>query len=1144
MKPKPNPKNVFLFFITYTALLYFPIRGNAQQLDWSVRLGKDGFDNAFTTFADKTHVFIAGYFSGTNVDFDPSAATALFSSKGNLDGFVAKYTPGGDFVWGITIGGTDRDNIGSVCTDNAGNVYITGYFRGQNIDFDPSPATFLLSSYGDAGADPGFGGDIFVAKYDKNGAFVWAFHLGGTEIYDNGNVISCDANGNLYVGAYFRGEGVDFDPGAGEFLLNSSLGTAVVAKFNTNGGFQWAVNFGGGNVDNAVFDLKVDATGAVYAAGNFQGTNCDFDPSPTSERLLSSNGEYDAYVVKYKSNGAYDFAFSAGGPGFDVARGIALDKNGNIFITGESTGVSDFDPGPGVTDWAIAGNTDVFIHKYSPTWQYLGGRVSGSVYSDVGWRVATDDNSVYITGAFDGSYKLFPDPAEGSGSLISRGGLDIYCIKYSLDLVYQCSFSIGGSGNDVPYYIRADNEGSVYITGSFSNTMDFDPSTNTTNMTSAGAPDVFLAKYNWNNAAAFKGQLEGDTICAGEKARLKITLTQGSGIFNLVYNNGTSNVQVGNLESGKTFEVSPTVTTTYTLVSLQGITGCAASAPVDGVEAVVKVNAPPDINAGIDTGFCKANNVKLQASGASTYIWSPAVGLSNVNIRDPLASPASTTFYVVEGTSADGCKAKDTILVSLKNKPAIRVSNDTLICAGQPGFTGIQISAQGGSSYQWFPANGLNSETAPSPIANPAVTTTYHVAVTGSNGCKDTGEVKIAVAEFITVKASADASVCIGKSVNLSATGATDYVWSPASDLSSAIIANPVAAPAKTTSYIVSSPAAGACSGKDTITVTVNPLPQITIVPGDTLLCTGSKIQLVAGGGIQYSWSPVAGLSDPSIPNPLAAPSSKTSYSVEVTNAEGCKTLKSITIDVKESIKINASEDISICSGSSTVLQASGASDYLWAPARGLSNASSENPEASPAVSTTYVVSSPGAGACSVNDTVLVNVNPLPVIQVIPENPFVCAGESIQLKASGAVNYYWSPSTGLNNSTIADPIAKPIASTSYKIKGVDANGCTDSVLAKVIVGPAGKIYIPNAFTPNSDGVNDCYSIKSAIGAETFELAIFNRWGERVFHSTNPAVCWDGHYKGKLQPNGNYAYYLKVKSDCGNISEKGLITLIK
>ena len=232
------------FFFSALIFLLSTTTSSGQQVTWGFNIGGTGIDYSQGSHIDAAgNVYVCGDFRGTNVDFDPSPGTALRSSNGQSDAYVAKYTSTGQFLLCITFGGSNLDRVQSVSTDPAGNIYITGFFRGPNVDFDPSAATAFLSSNGDAGGDPGYGGDVFVAKYSPTGQYIWAFHVGGTLIGDNGIVIKNDAASNAYVGGYFF-ESVDFDPSPASAVLNLNNGTGFIAKYNTNGQYQWALNFG------------------------------------------------------------------------------------------------------------------------------------------------------------------------------------------------------------------------------------------------------------------------------------------------------------------------------------------------------------------------------------------------------------------------------------------------------------------------------------------------------------------------------------------------------------------------------------------------------------------------------------------------------------------------------------------------------------------------------------------------------------------------------------------------------------------------------------------------------------------------------------------------------------------------------------
>ncbi|MFT3823557.1 MAG: gliding motility-associated C-terminal domain-containing protein [Chitinophagaceae bacterium] len=173
-------------------------------------------------------------------------------------------------------------------------------------------------------------------------------------------------------------------------------------------------------------------------------------------------------------------------------------------------------------------------------------------------------------------------------------------------------------------------------------------------------------------------------------------------------------------------------------------------------------------------------------------------------------------------------------------------------------------------------------------------------------------------------------------------------------------------------------------------------------------------------------------------------------------------------------------------------------------------------------------------------------VNPLPGVQASKSNDLDCNLGSATLKATGAVSYTWSPLMGLNNAGIASPVASPTESTMYTVTGTDAKGCinTDSVKIEITTVKNGENVMPNAFSPNGDGKNDCFGIKYWGVIQKLDFSIFNRYGQLIFHSTTSGACWDGRFRGVDQPIGTYVYSIKAVTQCGVIDRKGTVTLVR
>jgi PKD repeat protein len=569
--------------------------------------------------------------------------------------------------------------------------------------------------------------------------------------------------------------------------------------------------------------------------------------------------------------------------------------------------------------------------------------------------------------------------------------------------VYSWSPAAGLNSSSIPNPIASPSQTTTYtVTVSVGNCSATDQVTVTVNNVQANAgPD--------------------QNICSGETVQLQ---ANGGSNYSWTPTAGLSNPQIANPLA------SPAQTTTYYVTVTNG--NC-----VDVDTVIVNVNNVV-ANAGNDVTICIGSSIQLNASGGTSYLWSPAVALSNPAIANPIAAPTSTLAYYVAVTDGN-CSATDTVLVTVV--PGIinlTASNDTAICSG----TSVQLNANGGTSYEWSPATGLSNPFIANPIASPTQTTTY--SVTASNGvCAESEQVVITV-NSVFVTAGPDLSICTGANTVLLATGAANYSWSPTIGLNDPNVQNPLASPTQTTTYIVTG-TIGSCSATDTMVVTVNTVS--ANAGADVTLCLGSSVGLNASGGTSYVWTPSAGLSDPNIANPLANPTATTTYTVTVTEGN-CSATDQVIVNTSNGLfNFTVSGGGSICLGDSIALLASGANSYSWSPTQGLNDAFLANPMASPAQTTVYTVTGTD-GICSQSQQLTVNVNS--VVANVSSDTSICEGNSVALIATGGSNYSWSPSIGLSNPNAANPLATPAQTTTYTVI-VEDGGCTDTALVTISV---------------------------------------------------------------------------------------------
>ncbi|MGQ0829262.1 MAG: gliding motility-associated C-terminal domain-containing protein [Bacteroidota bacterium] len=311
----------------------------------------------------------------------------------------------------------------------------------------------------------------------------------------------------------------------------------------------------------------------------------------------------------------------------------------------------------------------------------------------------------------------------------------------------------------------------------------------------------------------------------------------------------------------------------------------------------------------------------------------------------------------------------------------------------------------------------------------------------------------------------------------------------------------------------------------------------------DTAICKGSSIVIgrAASPGLTYSWQPAIGLSSDTISQPIATPTVTTTYYLTATLNGGCEKQDTITVTV---VDANAGNDTMLCEGNSVTLgtPALNGVAYSWQPAAGLNNTATAQPTATPITTTTYTLTA-SANGCTQTDAVSITVNPNPIIN-IGADLTISYGDSITLNTTGNGTYKWVPATGLNCGTCKSPKASPLSTTDYCLTVQDTNGCTASDCITVVVDRECEIFIPNAFSPDNSGENDLECVYGKC-IETMEFSIYDRWGEKVFETFDPANCWDGTYNGKPMNTGVFAYYFNGMLTTGEqIIKKGNISLIR
>lgn len=518
------------------------------------------------------------------------------------------------------------------------------------------------------------------------------------------------------------------------------------------------------------------------------------------------------------------------------------------------------------------------------------------------------------------------------------------------------------------------------------------------------------------------------TVCNGDS----IDLSTSGGIGYI----WTPNTSLSNskIESPKAF---PTLNTTY-IVAGTDIDGCIGRDTVS-----ITVNPKPSLTVSNDTTICNGETTQLKVSGANSYSWSPNINISSTTSSNPTVTPLINTTYYVEGASSSNCKTIDSVRITLNQAVIITPSQDTTICLGD--LATLKVS--GAKTYLWTPSGTLSSSTDSTVTANPSIETTYKVTGTSANGCITSDSVKVSVSPIPNATASGSDTICQGDSIQITAGGGTTYLWDNATSLSDATSASPFAKPLATTTYTVTV-SNGTCTDQASVTVFV--LNQsLTSVSNDTTICSNSTAKLKATGGNTYSWAPFASLNDPNIPNPIATPTVTTEYIVQISNNGQCFIYDTVTVSVNTAPTTNTTADLSICQGDTASLSTSGGLAYTWLPNTKLVNNKVASTKAFPSASTLYTVLVDNLNGCSKLDSVFITVNNKAIATLNSDVDTICFLDTVNLSATGGINYQWSPAASILNQGSANTGAVPLSSTTYSIIALGAGGCNDT-LSKTI----------------------------------------------------------------------------------------------
>ncbi len=625
----PNKKNLFRFFLIIALIISNLSNSNlihAQGWQWAKSQGGSGYDFGVRVCNDAAgNTFVAGVFSSPVM----SAASLTVGNFGLEDVYITKYDPSGNPVWMNVIGGIDNEEIGGICTDANGNVYLTGSFSSPVIGAPP----FVINK-STSNTDP----DIFVVGYNASGNALWLKGYGDIGKDRGADCIYSNAQSALYVVGYYTSQSFAFS--SYTITNSSSIGDAdlFVLKLDASSNPLWAVTTGGSLSQDLALHVGLDASNSYpYISGIVYG-----DPTSVIGTTTLTNNYAGAsyFLAKCSDTGIFQWALNGGSLTGDVNQaGLAVDAANNCYISGEYDGSSLTLPPLTLTN---SGLKDVFLAKYSPSGTLIwANQISNGIQDEFAGGLATDvNNNIFVGGSYTGTVVTigttsFTNTAPGFNN-------DIFVAKYNSAGSFQWATTAIGLDLERVNDLSADVNGNIYTIGNYN--IGGPTAFGTTTLNSLGLEDVFLAKIGCLTPTITGLQ----NVCAGTSA----TLT-ASGATNYTWSTGATTSSI---------IITPTSNLVYTLIGAIGT--CSGTSTNFNVTVLpASINTGPNLNL-----LCNQSqliNATTNPPSPTSVTWTPTTGLSNSNILTPsVIATAPSTQYTVFANLNNGCVVNGAVTVT------------------------------------------------------------------------------------------------------------------------------------------------------------------------------------------------------------------------------------------------------------------------------------------------------------------------------------------------------------------------------------------------------------------------------------------------------------------------------------------------
>jgi hypothetical protein len=459
-----------------TLLLCMASYGQTPAWQWANAHGGLNMDIVYDLASDNTgNLYSVGLFSSPTIVFGSDTLVNHSPAGDTADIFIVKYDGSGNVLWATSAGGTGLDVASAVAVDSQGYICLAGSFSTPSIDFGSTTLTSSGSS------------DIFVAKYDPNGNFLWARGAGGSES-DVARAIDTDALSNIYIGGTYNSS--SFSIGVDTLINSASSGTSdtFTAKYGSNGAPLWAKSGGGSSNDNC-YGIAVDDHGNAFIAGTFSSSTASF-----GVLNISGSGTYDVFILKYDSTGNELWLDGSGGGFSDIGLGVDCDFNGNAYLVGGFSSSSMNVGGITITNSVSSGSEEIFLAKYDPLGNVVFAKQYGGSSGDRAYDFhCIDGGKGILTGTYMSSVISF-----GGTTHANEGLNDIFVAGIDSIGDAQWALDAGGVSGEFSRAVVSDQYGNIYIGGYFQSLeLDFGANVVSNADVSQTSYDAFVAKLSY-----------------------------------------------------------------------------------------------------------------------------------------------------------------------------------------------------------------------------------------------------------------------------------------------------------------------------------------------------------------------------------------------------------------------------------------------------------------------------------------------------------------------------------------------------------------------------------------------------------------------------------------------------------------------